>query len=611
MLTAMLTGGYEANSSGAVPQTNTNNMPYMMEQHMMPGGPINNGYGTHPMIKGSQMIAPLNGGATVVNKLPHGVAPTSMSSSEEYPPAKRQRTQVSYSGQSDEPEKSSPPRKNKRVAKSKRDSVEHDEDEDNEHSGSDDAENAEPPAQPSIPPVEKLNNNHYLYRLRTVENKLKTMRMRIMQNDLNGIEQEQQELRNELETYLDEFDQLVNSQFLLAKDMKTLQSLEEFIETYLLPQIALYEMDVEQLRHPMMLPTREVPVYLGVVQEQAGPIFKDKPIGPFTIRLLTGATVQQVHSGPIQPELYESSQRIKRNNADLENAKQVFNENGVAVFNDLKFQSGTFPNLVRIKFRVVLQVVIDNQTITRTIESVASKPFISMTNTGSQWKDAAGAWLKEDCFKDSFEITIQRFWNYFQKHFLMSTKQDISNIRRPLYITDFDYMIKAKFKKPFAEKKMLNQKEYEKFWDWVGPALKKVRYQKYLLWLFENGFLCAFVTGPEAEEQLINESNGTFMIRMSERLDGEFVISYKWQGSVRHYLIQPDDTADKKKTLVDFLGLNPSLSHLLQMKTDVNEKRIYFKHNKDKLLAKHYKKPPKQSAKNQSLGAKPYDSQMM
>jgi len=119
------------------------------------------------------------------------------------------------------------------------------------------------------------------------------------------------------------------------------------------------------------------------------------------------------------------------------------------------------------------------------------------------------------------------------------------------------------------------------------------------------------VTGPEAEEQLVNESNGTFMIRMSERLDGEFVISYKWQGSVRHYLIQPDDTADKKKTLVDFLGQNLSLTHLLQMKTDVNEKRLYFKHSKDKLLAKHYKKPPKQSAKNQSLGAKPYDSQMM
>lgn len=450
MLTAMLTGGYDS-TPGAVPQPNANTMPYMMEQHMM-AGPINGGYNAHPMMKGSQMISPLNAGATVVNKLPSAMATNpSMSSSEEYPPVKRQRTQMNYSAQSEElPEKSSPPRKNKRVAKSKRDSVEHDEDEDNEHSASDEGENAEPPAQPSIPPVEKLNNNHYLYRLRTVENKLKTMRMRIMQNDLNGIEQEQQELRNELETYLDEFDQLVNTQYLLAKDMKTLQSLEEFIETYLLPQIALYEMDVEQLRHPMMLPTREVPVYLGVVQEQAGPIFKDKPIGPFTIRLLTGATVQQVHSGPIQPELYESSQRIKRNNADLENAKQVFNENGVAVFNDLKFQSGTFPNLVRIKFRVVLQVVIDNQTITRTIESVASKPFISMTNTGSQWKDAAGAWLKEDCFKDSFEISIQRFWNYFQKHFLMSTKQDISNIRRPLYITDFDYMIKAKFKKPFG-----------------------------------------------------------------------------------------------------------------------------------------------------------------
>jgi len=59
--------------------------------------------------------------------------------------------------------------------------------------------------------------------------------------------------------------------------------------------------------------------------------------------------------------------------------------------------------------------------------------------------------------------------------------------------------------------------------------------------------LCAFVTGPEAEEQLKPETVGSFIIRLSERLDGEFVISYKHQTGVRHYLIQPNDTADKKK----------------------------------------------------------------
>lgn len=234
----------------------------------------------------------------------------------------------------------------------------------------------------SIRSIEKLNNNDYLSCLRAVEKKLKNIRIRLMHGDLMSISEEQFDLREELQQYLTEFRQMLNSQMLHAKDLKTLQSLEEFIETYLLPQIDLYEMDLQYLSNPITIANREVPLYLGVVQEQAGPIFKDKPIGPFTIRLLTGATVQQIHSGPIQPELCDGNQRIKRNNADLENARQSFNENGVAVFNDLKFQSGTFPNLVRIKFKVTLQVMVDGHSVTRTVESLPSKPFIAMTNTG-------------------------------------------------------------------------------------------------------------------------------------------------------------------------------------------------------------------------------------
>jgi integrase len=464
----------------------------------------------------------------------------------------------------------------------------------------------------SIPSVEKLNNNHYLLCLRTVETKLKNMRIRLMQGDLDNIDEEQLTLKRELHQYLNEFREIINTRLLHAKDLKTLQSLEEFIETYLLPQIDLYELDVHHLRNPFPISSREIPLYLGVVQEQAGPIFKDKLIGPFTIRLLTGATVQQVHSGPIQPELSGTSQRIKRNNPDLENARQSFNENGVAVFTDLKFQSGTFPNLVRLKFKVTLQVVIDDQSVTHTVESPPSKPFIAMTNTGSQWKDAAGSWLKEDCFGDNdYEVSIFRFWNYFQKHFLHCTKQDVNSLRRPLYLSDFNYILNAKFKKQLPEKKTINQKEFEKLWDWIGPALKKIRYQKHLLWLFENGYLAAFVTGTEAEDRLRNETNGTFLIRFSERLAGELVISYKHDSGVRHYLIQPDDTADKKKTLIDFLGQASSLIWILQLKTDANETRIFIKHNKDKVLQKYYKKPPKQIAKNQSLDTKPYDTQLL
>jgi len=272
---------------------------------------------------------------------------------------------------------------------------------------------------------------------------------------------------------------------------------------------------------------------------------------------MTGATISQVQTGPVQPELVETSQKIKRNNQELENAKQTFKENGTATFSDLKFASGTFPNLVRLKFRVTVELQQNGNRITKTIESLPSKPFISMTNTGSQWKDAAGTWLREECFMDKFEITTARLWNYFQKHYLIATKQELNNIKRPLFIKDFDYLLQAKFKQGIEQKKKINQKEFQIFWDWIGSSLKKIRYQKYMLWLFENGYIPCFVTGRDAEEQLKNEPQGTFLIRLSERVDGEFVISYTHQTGVRHYLLQPDDMADKKKDFGGFIRTKP------------------------------------------------------
>jgi len=252
---------------------------------------------------------------------------------------------------------------------------------------------------------------------------------------------------------------------------------------------------------------------------------------------------------------------------------------------------------------------VNGQRITKTIESAPTKPFISMTNTGSQWKDAAGTWLKEDLFKDSYEATIARLWNYFQKHYLTSTKQEISNIKRPLFMKDFEYLLFAKFQQG-TKKQAINQKEFNWFWDWVGPGLKKIRYQKYLLWLFENGYLATFVTRKEAEEQLKNEPLGTFLIRLSERLDGELVISYVHGKGIRHYLIQADDTADKKKTLIDFLGQNKIFVYIYQITTQPNGKRVFCKHNKDKVLSKYYKKQAKQATTTPQLDNSSYDTKL-
>jgi len=131
-----------------------------------------------------------------------------------------------------------------------------------------------------------------------------------------------------------------------------------------------------------------------------------------------------------------------------------------------------------------------------------------------------------------------------------------------------------------------------------------------MLWLFENGYLACFITGRESEEQLKTEPTGTFLIRFSERLDGEFVISYTHQTGVRHYLIQPDDTADKKKTLIDFLGLNPLFVYILQVITQPSGKRVFYRHGKDKVLQKYYKKAPKQVVKGQTMPGNPYETRL-
>jgi len=455
-------------------------------------------------------------------------------------------------------------------------------------------------------PLEKLVNNHYLYFLRHMESELKAVRTRIINGEIQGLNDELAQLRFQLTQYADEFRNLKSTHYLRPGDFANLLSLEEFLMSTLLPQLGLYEMDYVHVQTPDVA-GGVIAVCLSIVnQENGGPISKEKAIGPFTLRLLTGATITQIQSGPVQPEIVEATQRIKRNNQELENARQSFKENGTATFSDLKFSSGTFPSLVKLRFRVTIELVCDGQNVMKTIESVSTRPFISMTNTGSQWKDAAGTWLKEECFQDAYDVSIARVWNFFQKHYLQCTKQELNNIKRPLFMRDFEYLLRAKFRQG-CEKGSMNQKEFQRFWDWIGPGLKKIRYQKHMLLLFEAGYLATFVTREEANEQLKGETLGTFLIRLSERIDGEFVISYNHPSGVRHYLIQPDDTADKKKTLIDFLGQNTLFVYILQLSTQPSGKRVWYKHNKETVLQKYYKKQIKSSIVKPPSELNPYD----
>jgi len=456
---------------------------------------------------------------------------------------------------------------------------------------------------------DRLASGWYMNECRQLESQLRLVRNYLLQRDSRKSEQLLSAIRLACRELVSQWEEIKSAIFLHAGDFYNLQKLEEYLTSTILSQMQLYELDLQRLLSGGEA-NADVPVCLVLPSQGiAGPIFKEKPLGPFTLRLLTGATSIQIQAGPVQPELVEpTQQRMKRNNSDLEHSKQAFKENGTACFNELKFNSGTFPNLVRLKFRVEVSTAVNGHQTTKTVESVLTDPYISLTNTGSQWKDAAASWLKEDCFKDMFEVTTARFCNYLQKHYLVATKQEIENIKRPLHLCDFDYFLQAKFGVGL-DKKTLNQKEFHKLWDWLGPSIKKLRYQKQLLWLFEQGFIPAFVTGTEATEQLKRQAIGTFLVRLSERIDGEFVISYSHQSGVRHYMMQPADTSDKKKTLVDFLGGASFFTYILQLVTTTEGGgRHWVSHQKDKILAKFYKKTVKSPTKNGATN--PYDSQL-
>jgi len=173
---------------------------------------------------------------------------------------------------------------------------------------------------------------------------------------------------------------------------------------------------------------------------------------------------------------------------------------------------------------------------------------------------------------------------------------------------DFEYLLAAKFKQG-CEMEVMSEKNFMIFWDWIGPGLKKIRYQKHLLWMFENGYMACFVTNEDATKQLQTEPVGTFLIRLSERVNGEIVISYVHTSGIRHYLVQVDDTAAKNKTIIDFLGHNDVFVFVLMMITQPNGDRVWLKQSKDTAFQKLYKKP-KVAVHQMNGEVNPYDTKL-
>lgn len=154
---------------------------------------------------------------------------------------------------------------------------------------------------------------------------------------------------------------------------------------------------------------------------------------------------------------------------------------------------------------------------------------------------------------------------------------------------------------------MISSHQFDNFWQWFGPGIHKIKYQRHLCKLWVNGIICGFVPRSEAELILKDKEPGTFLIRLSERNHGAFTIAYvtidDYQKKVSHYMISSDDVFGAKKTLPDFLGNESALTYLVVVNS--NSSNRYMVVPKDNALAEYYSK------RSYSSETEGYDSKLI
>jgi len=321
-----------------------------------------------------------------------------------------------------------------------------------------------------------------------------------------------------------------------------------------------------------------------------------------SVRLLTGAKNDFRPLCVVKAQIISSNNSSKKStkNAPLkvENGERTMNEQGISVFKDLKFPNGTRLKSIRLKFSTDLNLPDRLGNIHPiSFESAPTGAIVVKTNE-NQWFESEGILIKKTVFEGGQnEVPWHRFANWLQRRYIMATRQHLQTPMRSLTSHDFKYMHKTKF----DNKPMISQSQFDKFWQWFGPLLHKIRHQRFVCPLWTKGLICGFLSREEVEPVLRNEKIGTFLIRFSENQD-TFAISYQsgdqlGQTKVKHYLIKSDDTHGAKRTLADFLKDFRDLSCILQLTTEKGtEKRILHRCEKDAALGEFYSKKSSKSA---------------
>ncbi|GAM27764.1 hypothetical protein SAMD00019534_109400 [Acytostelium subglobosum LB1] len=410
-------------------------------------------------------------------------------------------------------------------------------------------------------------------------------------HSLQNLSQQQVTLSNQMNTEMSALDATKKGMILDPTDLAKLFALKQDLQIQF-KQLTLLHQEVQAILNPNSQSLK--PNVALVMKTQPFPVVitKGKQLSEnqLVVQILTGARSNFHINGPVKASLMCDSTPTNKNNSQqqLEMDSQPIYPATLTAHFPLKFLAGTRKSSVNLKFGVNIR---DMDNVTSAVESDSSNSFVVITNE-CQWEGSAGVLLKKDAFDGQLEISWAQFINTLQRHFLIATKQDPVRPKRPLSQFDIKY-IQQHF---FANRTIVHQQDFDRFWNWFGKSMQTLRYQRHISALWQEGIIYGYMGRQEVNDALTNQDPGTFIIRFSERNPGQFAIAYignELPHRIKHYLVQPNDTAAAKKTFPDFLAEHPQFIYILQWTKGPDGLPRFLKSHKDSVLGSF---APKKSA---------------
>ena len=281
-------------------------------------------------------------------------------------------------------------------------------------------------------------------------------------------------------------------------------------------------------------------------------------------------------SGPQQLTSLRHSQAL----AEVTNITVSPGGNQLAVV--LKVNSGTRKFATRLVFTV--DVAYKGRRFT--IESNPTPPFISITND-SQYEESKGILFRECVFREEKTIPWALYGNALLAELARATKQQLGDPTRLFTLFELDH-IHEQF---FGRKSLVSLKDSELFWEWFSKFIQRMRYQRHILALWNDGAIMNLVSRDDIARLLASTTPGTFALRFSEHNPGLFAVAYKTPctdatGSVRHFLISTEELGTKR-TIPDVLRKYPEFSQLVRVIQGANESHFGVQ-SKEVALSPYY-----------------------